>query len=281
MKAIGILRLLRFHQWLKNLMLFFPPLLSGALLQPHMIQRGIVPFISFSLAASASYVFNDLCDLKSDREHPEKRLRPLPNGDVSKSLAIAMIVLLLAGSVFLGGKVSSRFLSFVCIYLLFTALYSLTLKDWPIIDIFCISLGFILRLYAGGEAFGVFISDWLFLTVFLLSLFLSLGKRHSEQMSLGMHAGKHRRTLEVYPDGFLENAMYLCGGAVVVTYSVFVLTKPFMVYTVPLCVFGLFRYLFRVKSGQSGDPTRAMLLDMPLMFISLLWLIMVFWSIYQ
>jgi 4-hydroxybenzoate polyprenyltransferase len=281
MNTLKILKILRPHQWLKNLMIFFPPLLSGALLQHHLAERGIIPFLAFSLASSASYVFNDLRDLERDRIHPEKHRRPLPAGDVSKGQALFLIVMLLIGAGYLGSLVSLRFLSFVGIYLLSASLYSLTLKDWPIVDIFCISLGFILRLYAGGEAFDVFISDWLFLTVFLLSLFLSLGKRQSEQVYLGSQAGKHRRTLEVYPDGFLENAMYICGGAVIVTYSVYVVNKPYMVYTVPLCVFGLFRYLFRVKGGQSGDPTHALLRDGPLMAISFIWLMMVVGIIYQ
>ena len=281
MNIRSYLTLLRPHQWVKNLMIFFPPLLGGALLQPHMAQRGIIPFFAFSLAASAAYVFNDLKDLERDRQHPEKCRRPLAAGEISKLQALALIVLLLFGATYLGSLVSLRFLSFVGIYLLSTGLYSWTFKDWPIIDVFCISLGFILRLYAGGEAFDIFISDWLFLTVFLLALFLSFGKRYSEQANLGPVAGKHRRTLEVYPEGFLENAMHICAGAVIVTYSVYVVSKPFMVYTVPLCLFGLLRYLFRVKAGHSGDPTHSLLRDMPLFSVSVLWLIMVSWSIYQ
>lgn len=281
MRPISLIKVLRPHQWLKNLMIFFPPLLGGALLQPHMAERGVIPFVAFSLAASATYIFNDIRDLERDRQHPKKCRRPLAAGDVNKLQAVILIAMLLLGAIYLGRLVSLRFLSFVGVYLLSTGLYSWTLKDWPIVDVFCISLGFILRLYAGGEAFDVFISDWLFLTVFLLSLFLSLGKRYSEQANLGSVAGKHRRTLEVYPEGFLENAMHICGGAVIVTYSVYVVSKPFMVYTVPLCVFGLLRYLFRVKAGQNGDPTHTLLRDMPLLLISVLWLIMVAWSIYQ
>ena len=281
MKINSLIKLLRPHQWLKNLMLYFPPLLSGALIQTDMWQRGVVPFLAFSMASSASYVFNDILDKDRDALHPQKRHRPLPAGEISKLQAFLLIAILLVFSGGLGSQVSWRFVSFLLVYIVTSGLYSLTLKDWPIIDVFCIALGFILRLYAGGEAFGVFISDWLFLTVFLLALFLSLGKRCSEQNRLGLEAGKHRRTLEVYPDGFLENAMHICGGAVIVTYSVYVVTEPFMVYTVPLCVFGLLRYLFRVKDGQSGDPTHSLLRDMPLLMISIIWLIMVSWSIYQ
>jgi 4-hydroxybenzoate polyprenyltransferase len=233
------------------------------------------------MAASASYVLNDLFDLERDRLHPDKRHRPLPAGEISRGTATLLFSFFLCLAAGLGYQVSWRFLSFLCIYLVTAGLYSLILKNLPIVDVFCISLGFVLRLYAGGEAFGVFISDWLFLTVFLLSLFLSLGKRFSEQVKLGHEAGKHRSTLEDYPEGFLENAMHICAGAVIVTYSIYVLSKPYMVYTVPLCIFGLLRYLFRVKKGQSGDPTQSLLRDMPLLCVSVFWLIMVSWSIYQ
>ncbi|MDG5469508.1 decaprenyl-phosphate phosphoribosyltransferase [Deltaproteobacteria bacterium IMCC39524] len=281
MHPISMVKILRLHQWLKNLMLFFPPFLGGALMQPGMALRGIVPFLAFSLASSATYIFNDLRDQERDRQHPTKCRRPLASGALSKTQAVVLMVILLFGSGLLGSQISSRFLVYVGLYLFFSGFYSWTLKDWPIVDVFCVSLGFVLRLYAGGEAFGVYITDWLFLTVFLLSLFLSLGKRQSEKINLGEKAGHHRRTLEVYPDGFLENAMFLCGGSVIVTYSVYALSRPYMVYTVPLCMFGLLRYLFRVKSGKSGDPTNALLKDLPLLVVGFLWVVLVFWSIYQ
>lgn len=281
MNIRAYLKILRVHQWLKNLMLFFPPFLGGALLHPGMAQRGLLPFLAFSLASSATYVFNDLRDMERDRLHPQKNQRPLAAGEISNVEGLVLTGFLLLCSVFVGMQVSHRFLVFVGLYLLFSCLYSLALKDWPIVDVFCISLGFVLRLYAGGEAFGVYITDWLFLTVFLLALFLSLGKRYAEQTSLGALAGQHRLILEVYPEGFLEKAMYLCGGAVVVTYAIYALRYPYMVYTVPLCMFGLLRYLFRIKVGLTGDPTQALLCDLPLLCTSVTWVVMVAWSVYQ
>jgi len=281
MNILAYLKTLRIHQWLKNLMLFFPPFLGGALLQPGMAQRGILPFLAFSLASSATYIFNDLRDLERDRLHPQKCKRPLAASEIGSLEGFVLMAFLLLGAVFMGMQVNNRFLVFVGLYLLFSGLYSLILKDWPIVDVFCISLGFVLRLYAGGEAFGVYVSDWLFLTVFLLALFLSLGKRHAERLLLGALAGQHRLILEAYPDGFLEKAMYLCGGAVIVTYAIYALRYPYLVYTVPLCMFGLLRYLFRIKAGRNGDPTQALLCDLPLLFTSVIWVVMVAWSVYQ
>jgi 4-hydroxybenzoate polyprenyltransferase len=276
-----IIFLLRPHQWLKNLMLFFPPFLSGALFHPGMLAKGIIPFFAFCWASSAAYVFNDIFDRESDSQHPKKRFRPLPSGMVTKANAYVLFGTLFVGALIFAWSVSYIFLTFVLLYLSISLAYSLRLKHLPIVDVFCISLGFVLRLYAGGEAFGVHISDWLFLTVFLLAIFLSVGKRFSERRSLGSAAGGHRRTLEEYPDGFLESAMYLSGAAVLVTYAIYAISKPLLVYTVPLCLFGLLRYLMKVKSGGEGDPTEALVKDVPLLIVSLLWAVLVAASVYQ
>jgi 4-hydroxybenzoate polyprenyltransferase len=281
MKIIPFISLLRPHQWLKNLMLFFPPFLSGALFYPGMLARGLFPLVAFCCASSATYVINDIFDQESDSRHPRKRFRPLPAGDVHKPAAFV-----LCGSLFIAGgllawQVSYLFFFFVLLYLCISVAYSLKFKYLPIVDIFCISLGFVLRLYGGGEAFGVFISDWLFLTVFLLSIFLSVGKRYSERRSLGACAGDHRRTLEEYPDGFLESALYLSGASVLVTYAIFAISRPLLVYTVPLCLFGLLRYLLRIKSGGEGDPTDALMRDGSLLVVGVLWVALVGLSVYR
>jgi 4-hydroxybenzoate polyprenyltransferase len=276
-----VMQLIRPWQWSKNLMVFFPPLLSGAIFHYGFGLRLVLPFAAFCCASSAAYVFNDLIDLPRDACHPEKRLRPLPSGAVSRPVAVLLAVALLAAGLVMGGMVSTMFFRLLLTYLLVSVSYTLILKNLPIIDIFCIALGFVLRLYGGGEAFDVLISDWLFLTVFLLAIFLSVGKRCSERFSLGDAAGEHRPALGEYPDGFLESAMYLSGSAVLVTYAIYAISTPFLVYSVPLCMFGLLRYLMRVKSGQSGDPTSALIKDGPLLATGILWLLIVGWSVYR
>jgi hypothetical protein len=118
------------------------------------------------------------------------------------------------------------------------------------------------------------------LTVFLLALFLSTGKRLSESLTLGTDAGEHRASLACYPFGFLWGALYMTGAAVLVTYVMYVLHKPKLIYSVPLCLFGLLRYILRVSSGKGGDPTESLLKDWMLFVVGLLWVVMVFWSIY-
>lgn len=281
MSGLVWLRILRPVQWLKNLMVYFPPFLGGAIVQAGFSWRAFLPFAAFCCASSAGYVFNDLIDRHRDAAHPDKRSRPLPSGRITVAGAAAVCLGLTALAAAAGLAVSRGFFLFLLIYLLSAACYSLLLKDLALLDIFCISLGFVLRLYGGGEAFRVEISDWLFLTVFLLAIFLSVGKRYSEQRTLGEGAGTHRRTLEEYPRGFLEGALYLSGAAVLVTYALYAMSHPPMVYSVPLCMFGLLRYLMRIKRGASGDPTESLTRDLPLLVTGVLWAIFVGWSVYR
>jgi 4-hydroxybenzoate polyprenyltransferase len=276
----GIITILRPTQWLKNLILLFPPFLGGELLMPGLGAKCGAPILSFCLASSSTYVLNDILDREHDSNHPKKQKRPLPSGSVSIFTAIILCVLMLAGCLLLASRVSTVFLSILLAYLLVSALYSLFLKNLPIVDLFCVTAGFIFRLQAGGEAFGVSISGWLFLSVFLLSIFLSTGKRLYEKSSLGDNAGTHRKSLDGYPHGFLEGTMYMTGGAVLVTYTLYVIEHNVLIYTVPLCCFGLLRYILRVKSGLSGDPTESLLKDGPLFVVGILWMVMVGWGIY-
>jgi decaprenyl-phosphate phosphoribosyltransferase len=274
------LKLLRPTQWLKNLMLFFPPFLGGALLQPGLAQRGLLPVASFCLGSSATYILNDILDRHLDILHPRKKGRPIASGRVSPGAALILGSLCLAASLLLAARQSTGFLLVLLAYLAVTTSYSLKLKELPLVDLFCIASGFLLRLEAGGVVFGIVISDWLFLSVFLLAVFLATGKRLGEKTGLGEGAGGHRKSLLSYPDGFLQGTMYLTGGAVLVTYTQYVIARHAMVYTVPLCCFGLLRFIMRVQSGQGGDPTESLLKDGPLFVVGLLWAAMIGWATY-
>jgi decaprenyl-phosphate phosphoribosyltransferase len=276
----GILSILRPTQWLKNLMLFFPSFLGGELLLPGILVRGLVPFVSFCLASSSTYVLNDILDRERDKNHHRKSKRPIPSGRVSLVEATFLYFILLFGAITLAFTVSHLFIAILLAYLLVSISYSFYLKHLPIIDLFCISDGLLFRLQAGGVAFGVEITAWLFLSVFLLSIFLSTGKRLYEKNVLGEKAVHHRKSLESYPLGFLDGTMYMTGSAVLVTYTLYVIEHHVLIYTVPLCCFGLLRYIMRVKSGLGGDPTESLVKDTPLFVVGLLWALMVGWGIY-
>ena len=276
------LKLLRLSQWLKNLLIYFPPFLGGVLLHPGIATRGVLPFLAFCMASSSTYIFNDILDRDNDRHHPDKKARPLPSGAISIVSASVFAVLLAFASGIVANSVSPVFLAYLIAYLILSLAYTSYFKNLALIDIFCISAGFLLRLCAGGASFDIRLSEWLFLTVFLLSIFLSTGKRLSEKNRLGATAVNHRRALVAYPDGFLQGAMYITGSAVLVTYTMYVITRHsfLLVYTVPLCCFGLLRFILRIQAGKSGDPTESLLKDLPLFCIGLIWLMMVGWGIY-
>ncbi len=274
------LLVLRPHQWLKNLMLFFPPFLGGVLFTPGFFQKGLLPFAVFCIASSATYIFNDIRDQEQDRVHPKKQHRPIASGAVAVSHAAVFGIVLFVASILLSLKLPMAFLAWLMAYLGLSFAYSSVLKDQPIFDIFCVASGFVFRLFAGGAAFDVKVSDWLFLSVLLLALFLSAGKRLGEKKMLGDSSGQHRKSLDAYPDGTLDGFMYMSGAAVLVTYTMYVITMHKLVFTVPLCCFGLFRYMMIVKRGGSGDPTDSLLKDPVLFMVGVLWVVMVGFATY-
>lgn len=272
--------LLRPRQWLKNLMLYFPPFLGGTLLQPGIWQQGLLPFAAFAAASSSGYILNDILDRSSDQTHPAKKDRPLASGAVSLPVAWGLAGLLAMAGLSLALVNSKTLFLLIIGYLAVTVSYSLRLKDIPVVDLFCIASGFLFRLHAGGLVFGIPLSDWLVLSVLLLSLFLSAGKRLAEKKALAGHAVCHRKVLAQYPEGFLDGVLFMTGSAVLVTYTMYTLRHPGLLYSVPLCCFGLLRYILRVKTGHGGDPTESLLKDPWLLAVSATWSVMVGWGMY-
>ncbi len=280
--VIPLIKMMRPHQWLKNLMLFFPPFLGGTFFSRCVVPESLIPFFAFCVASSATYVVNDIFDHESDHHHPRKCCRPLAAGQISKTGALVLVMLLLAAALLLAIMVAKSFLMYLMLYIGISIAYSYGLKHIPLVDIFCISAGFLLRLLAGGSAFATPISEWLFLSVFLLAVFLSTGKRLAEKSLLGEESSNHRRSLSSYPEGFLDGTMYLTGSSVLVTYTMYVISRhsELLLYSVPLCCFGLLRYILRVQSGKGGDPTESLLRDVPLLIVGITWVFLVGWGIY-
>ncbi len=279
--SAALIKLLRPHQWLKNLMLFFPPFLGGVLFDGGLLQKGLLPFASFCLASSATYVFNDIIDRKNDCLHPRKKLRPIASGTVSPRNAAILTIVLLLFSFLVSLQLPVLFLYWLVAYLGLSFAYTIFLKNLPVFDIFCIASGFVFRMFAGGAAFEVEVSNWLFLSVLLLAIYLSAGKRLSEKLLLGEASGEHRKSLAAYPDGVLDGFMYMSGAAVLVTYTMYAITMHKLVFTVPLCCFGLFRYALLVKGGASGDPTDSLVKDPVMFMVGLIWAVMVGFSTYM
>lgn len=282
MNPLAVLTLLRPHQWLKNLMLLFPPFLGGMLTQIDSLPIIFLPIVSFSAGASAIYIINDVMDMKQDVHHPQKSLRPLPAGEISPSAALFLALFFGLMAILSGFLVSNSFLLYLVTYLGISIAYSWQLKKIPVVEMFCVVSGFILRLQAGGSAFDIKVSDWLFLSVFLLALFLVSGKRLGELKHSGGQAPELiRPVLAHYPEGFFQASMYMSGAAVLVTYTMYMINHRGNLLVIPLCCFGLLSYIMRVLSGEGGDPTRALLRDPALLIVGLMWVVLVGVDIYS
>jgi len=237
--------------------------------------------VSFSLAASSVYIVNDIMDRESDQHHPEKRARAIASGDLS--ITAALIIAIGAGliSLLLAATVSRAFEAYLILYILISFLYTIYFKHIVIMEMFIVSFGFLLRILAGGEAFHVAISSWLFLTVFVVALFLTSGKRLGELVSLGEGASKHRKSLSLYHYAFLEGVQWLCASVAIVTYALYTIeNRSGLFYSFPLAIYGFLRYIYVVKSG-TGDPTEVLLRDWQLMITGILWVTVVGVNIYR
>ncbi len=279
---LSIIKILRPHQWLKNLLLLFPPFFGGKLLDPSVRSAVIPALVSFSLAASCGYIINDIKDRSADRNHVIKKDRVLAKGDLSVVFAAILAVILYITALLISSNyISRRFEWFILVYLFISLAYTFFLKEIVIGDIFFISCGFLVRVLAGGEAFGASVTSWLFLTVFTISLLLGAGKRLGELVFLGNDAHNHRKNLTHYSQSFLEGILWFSASTSLVTYALYTLEHVNGIfYTVPVAAYGLLRYIYIVKQGK-GDPTEALLLDGQIMAIGLLWLVLIGIIIYR
>lgn len=284
-----ILISLRPRQWTKNLFIFASLVFSGALREAAALKAGLACFVFFCLLSSAAYLLNDLFDRKEDLLHGRKARRPIAGGRVPPGLALwvsaACACCGLAGLAWLGK--SSLFLG--CAYLAGNMLYSAWLKHVVIVDALCIALFFELRIWAGAALVPVIPSEWLQVCTFLFALFVSFAKRRDEVLSLKEAAAEHRRVLAQYTPVFIDHLIGLCAGASILAYALYTLSAEIspgrhgglMIFTVPLVVYGIFRYLYLVYvRHRGGDPAEALFADRPLLTSLVLWVLAVIGVVY-
>ncbi|PKH05241.1 decaprenyl-phosphate phosphoribosyltransferase [Moritella sp. Urea-trap-13] len=266
----AIIRLIRPKQWVKNAFVFAPLLFSGLFLDIASIQNTFAAFIIFCLASSATYVLNDYNDIEDDRKHPTKsKTRPLASGEVSKRQARILIVLLYS-IVMLSALMYPMVVAVVASYLLLNVAYSFYLKHQPVLDIFTIATGFVLRVYAGAVSLDVPLSSWMFITTLSLALYLAAIKRRQELVINGKSA---RNVLQHYTIELVDKYAEMSATCAILFYSLFIISdKPDMVYTIPFVLFGLYRYWFIVEIKNSGEsPTDALFADCLLQLTILGW----------
>lgn len=276
-----IIKLIRVHQWVKNLFIFLPAFFGQALTSGSLLELGL-GFVYFSLAASAVYVFNDVLDADDDRLHHEKKHRPIAAETVSASTTYVLIGVLLILS--LGGAFLLNELFFgACVFYLFqNLLYTTWLKKFALIDITIISIGFLIRLFAGGVISDVPISNWMYIMAFLLAMLLALGKRRDDLLILQNEGTEVRKAIKGYNLEFVNVISVMLSAVTVVAYIMYTLSDEIIarvgsqyVYITSLFVFlGVLRYLqLALVYENTGSPTKILLKDIPTQLCVVAWLL--------
>jgi decaprenyl-phosphate phosphoribosyltransferase len=269
-RLVGLLVLMRPRQWVKNLLLFAPLIFARKFLYEPAIVAATFAFLLFCLASSAGYILNDLCDVERDRRHSTKRLtRPIASGAVAVPSAFMLLALLYLGIVG-AWWLAPSVVYVIAAYLALNVAYSLGLKHQPVVDLFCVALGFVLRVLAGAEAIAVPLSSWMAVTTFCLALYLIAVKRRQELIETGTPA---REVLDRYSIALVDHYAQMSATAALVFYGLFVMTtNARLAGTIPFVIFTLFRYWYVVdRLGGGESPTDSLLSDWPLALGVLAW----------
>jgi 4-hydroxybenzoate polyprenyltransferase len=282
----SVLLLLRPHQWVKNLFVFSPLFFSGQFIQWDGFYLSIIVFIVYSLAASSIYCFNDIRDIEADKLHPEKCRRPLASGAVTIKTGYFIMFALLFFAIVLVclflGAVKWKIISIVGAYYLLNIAYCMKLKHIAIIDVFIISIGFVLRVFAGGLATGISISHWIILMTFLLALFLAFAKRRDDVATFARTDIKVRPNINRYSLEFINQAISIIAAVTVVCYLMYTVSvevtahfqTSYLYLTAIFVLAGIVRYLqLTIVDAKSGSPTKVLLKD------KFTWLCVIAWII--
>ncbi len=285
----GLLRTMRPKQWVKNGFIFVPIMFDGQLFP---LGRAFVDtllgFVLLCMIASTVYLINDIADIERDKMHPKKSRRPLPSGQLSVRAALVaatiLPILALSGGVLL----KPQFALMLLTYLLLHIAYSFWLKNIVIIDVLAISIGFVLRVGAGTSLITVErFSPWMYVFTIMLALFLAVGKRRQELITLAMDAELHRTTYKEYNMALLDHMLNTVTTSTLVVYALYTFeaTGPYqnraMMFTIPYVLYGVFRYLYLIHvRGEGGAPDEVVLTDRPLQIDLLLWGFTVLFVIY-
>ena len=276
--VLALIRLMRPKQWIKNGFVLAPLIFAGQFTSLRAVGEALLATLLFSLVSSATYVLNDLHDLEHDRKHPLKSRRPLAAGQVSQFQALVLFGLLCGGLVWSCLQWIDVGLV-ILTYLALNLAYTFVLKHQPVIDIFSIALGFILRVQAGAVALDVPVSAWMFVTTLCLALYLASVKRRQE---LARSDGSGRRVLEHYSVTLVDRYAEMAATGTLLFYSLFVMTvQPNLAVSIPVVLYGLFRYWFIVEAREGGEsPADALFSDWQLLVAVLVWLGMCVWVLW-
>lgn len=275
-----IIELLRIRQWYKNLLLFAPLVFAHLLFVSSDLILVTLGFIVFCMVSSLLYIINDLKDCSRDAHHPNKMNRPLPSGRVSGKCAVGLIIVLCVASISLCSLLPVAFSLVTLTYAILTMGYTFYLKELPIIDVFSLGIGFILRVLAGCVILSVILSPWLFTATFLLAILLGFSKRFHE-LSLLENPAAHREVLSSYTRHMLQSFVIMTAVMTVIVYLIYatvVITNPYFVLTSICVLFGAFRFVaLTIESGLDPDT---LMRDRGFILLLLIWVVLVVGILY-
>jgi 4-hydroxybenzoate polyprenyltransferase len=275
----ALFKTMRPRQWTKNIFIFAALIFDKQLFILDSFLRTLAGVILFCLISSCVYILNDIVDVEADRQHPEKKNRPIPSGKLPVGAAwislIVLVVIVIVASYFL----DIEFMAVVIGYFILNIAYSMWLKHIPILDVLIIAAGFVLRVHAGVTLIQVErFSPWLYVLMTLLSLFLGFGKRRAELALLAHGAGSHRKVLDGYTLPLLDQYIMIVSGTTIVAYSLYTFSAPnlpenhSMMLTIPFVVYSIFRYLYLIQVKHAGGtPEEILLSDRPFQISMILW----------
>jgi 4-hydroxybenzoate polyprenyltransferase len=272
---------LRVKHWIKNFFVFAPFLIGPHFGLNEFMLKSLGGTLVFAILSSAVYLFNDIIDLPRDRQHPEKRLRPIASGQISLSLARSVAISLALLSLLLAFLLELRFFVVLVAYGVNNLLYSYYLKTKTVLDVMSIAAGFVLRVYAGGYLIGVVITNWLVVCVFALSLFMGLGKRRAECEDLQGIAPRSRKVLESYTIPKLDLLLGISASITIVTYMLYTVSPETialhrtdkLIFTTPFVVYCVYRFLLKVQEEGRGDSVKLILKDRGFLLAGSSWLV--------
>ncbi|HAD05627.1 MAG TPA: decaprenyl-phosphate phosphoribosyltransferase [Anaerolineaceae bacterium] len=275
----ALIKSMRPRQWSKNVFVLAAVVFDKKLLNPEAVGKSLAGMILFCLLSSSVYLINDILDAEADRNHPQKRNRPIASGKLPVAVAAIAAFLLIIITIPLSFLLSNLFGWIALIYFLVNLAYSTRLKHIPLIDVLIIAAGFVLRVAAGVSLIEVErFSPWLYVVTTLLALYIGFGKRRAELTLLQNDANNHRRVLDGYNLALLDQLITIVSGTTIVAYSLYTFSAPnlpdnhSMMLTIPFVIYGIFRYLYLIQVEQAGGaPEDIVLTDRPLQITVLLW----------
>ena len=275
----AIIRSMRPRQWAKNVFIFAALVFDEQLTQPEPLLRTVAGFGLLCAISSAVYLLNDIADAEADRQHPTKRNRPIAAGQLSVPLALVLAIALAAFALAAGFALEPGFGWIITLYFVLNLLYSLWLKHTPIIDVMIIAAGFVLRVAAGVALIEVArFSPWLYVCTTLLALIIGFGKRRAEIILMAEGANAHRKVLDGYTIGFLDQLIVVVSASTIMAYSLYTFSalnlppNNRMMLTIPFVIYGVFRYLYLTHVEDAGGaPEELILSDRPLLATLILW----------